>query len=96
MNYYIRLYIFKSQYVLFEIMFYIRSFFCGVTTNKLNIFCNWVLYIVRYVWKYSTIIFYKKNYNVRTIWPNSNHVYVAYYYTNVWDSTLTGIFFPKT
>ena len=32
--------------------------FCSVTTNKLNIFCSWVLYIVRYVWKYSTIIFY--------------------------------------
>ena len=25
----------------------------------------------------------KKNYSVRTIRPNSNHIYFAYYYTNV-------------
>ena len=71
--------------------------FCGVTTNKLNIFCSCVLYLVRYVWKYNAIIFYiKKIYSMRTIRPSFNHVYFVYYYTNLCDSTLTVIFFSKT
>ena len=37
----------------------------------------------------------KKNYNMRTIRPSSNHVYFVYYYTDVCDSTLIGIFFSK-
>ena len=32
---------------------------------------------------------------MRTIRPNSNHANFAYYYTNVWDSTLVGNFSPK-
>ena len=66
---------------------------------KLEVFCSHVLYIVRYVWKHNAIIFFfkkKKIDNVRTIRPSCNYVYFAYYYTNVCDSTLIGIFFSKT
>ena len=38
----------------------------------------------------------KKIYCVRTIRPNSNNLYFVYYYTDICDSTLIGIFFSKT
>ena len=38
----------------------------------------------------------KKNYSMRTIRPSSYHVYFVYYYIDVCDSILIGIFFSKT
>ena len=51
------------------------KFFCGVTTNKLNIFCSWVLYIVRYVWKYKAMIYIKKKI---TVWELLDQVVTIY------------------
>ena len=34
--------------------------------------------------------------SVRIIRPSCNYVYLVYYYTNVCDLTLIGIFFSKT
>ena len=38
----------------------------------------------------------KKIYSMRTIRPSSDHVYFVYYYIDVCDSILIGIFFSKT
>ena len=38
----------------------------------------------------------KKIYSVRTVRLSSNLIYFVYYYIDVCDSTLIGIFFSKT
>ena len=68
---------------------------------KLEVFCSQILYIVRYVWKYNAIIYiyiyiFFLIDSVRAVRPSCNYVYFVYYYTDIHNSTLIGIFFSKT
>ena len=83
--------------MLFEIMFYIISFFFfgGVSTNKLNIFLGIIYSEICMIIQCNNFLI-KKICSVRTIRPSSNHVYFVYYYTYVCNLTLKGIFFSKT
>ena len=55
---------------------FILEVFCGVTTNELNIFWSWVLYVVRYVWKYNAIVFLLKKKII--VWELLDQVQIMY------------------